>query len=152
MPELTKQEKDAMEWGSTARLRGEADFRQIRADSLQRQLSGVDKYCSMMQGIELRSEPMTMPRLVALLGVDGWKDATEPWTSGNCYLSKDNQLHLCITSDGWELQRFTDSDVETEYGTRAVGRYQTIDEGEHFHEIMEAIRCAETRTERQVEA
>lgn len=100
--------------------------------------------------IKYRSVPMMMPRLVALLAVDGWKDATEPWTSGNCYLSKDKQLHLCITSDGWQLERFTDSDVDTEWGPVAQGRYKTIDEGEHLHEIMEAIRCAETGTERQV--
>lgn len=102
--------------------------------------------------IKYRSEPMTMPRLVALLGVDGWKE-TKDWAGINqmAWLSKDSGLYLEIEPHiGWELGKFTDSDVDTEWGPVAQGRYRTIDEGEHLHEIMEAIRCAELGTEREV--
>lgn len=91
---------------------------------------------------------MTMPELTALLSASGWKDETEPHIRGNLYISKDSELRLEVNSEGWELGRFTDADVETEWGPQAVGRYQTVDMGEHLQEIPEAIRCAEKRIER----
>jgi hypothetical protein len=93
---------------------------------------------------------MTFPTLIAQLAIYGWKPAEAPYD--NAFISKDSDLCLDVFDGGdWCLRRFTDSDIETEYGTRAVGRYETIDEGEHLHEVMDAIWCGETRTERQVE-
>ena len=88
---------------------------------------------------------MTLPTLIAQLKIDGWiiNGATED----SFRASREYQLSLNVCKDNtWELGRFTDSDMETDQG--AVGRYQTIDEGEHLHEIMEAIRCAELVVER----
>lgn len=91
---------------------------------------------------------MTRPEIVAALEAKGWKDATEPWTPGNAYISADNEIRLDIESDGyWIVGRFTDSDVN---GV-AVGRYRSIDEGEDLSEVLEAVKCAEMGIPRDVD-
>lgn len=39
----------------------------------------------------------------------------------------------------WELHRWTDSDMETEWGPQAVARYVQVDEGETVEELKAAL-------------
>ncbi len=55
------------------------------------------------------------------------------------YYSPDEQLAV-VLGEWWELRHFTDSDVDTDSGKRAVGRYVLDEEGESLDELREAMR------------
>lgn len=55
------------------------------------------------------------------------------------YASPDEQL-VVVLGDWWELRHFTDSDMDTDSGPRATGRYLLDEEGTSLEELREALR------------
>lgn len=90
---------------------------------------------------------MTLPTLLARLAKDAWTRAWHPDYGTTAMQSADQQLFLEINGQEWYLSEFTDSDV----AGVAVGRYETVDEGDSLREVPEAIRCAELGIARLVE-
>lgn len=54
------------------------------------------------------------------------------------YYSPDEQT-VVVLGDWWELRSFTDSDVETDSGWQAQGRYELDAEGSTLCELREAL-------------
>lgn len=54
------------------------------------------------------------------------------------YYSPDEQQAV-VLGGWWELRSFTDSDVDTDSGPRAVGRYELDAEGSTLFELREAM-------------
>lgn len=86
---------------------------------------------------------MTLPTLLARLTKDGWK-----LNDRASMISPNGELCLDVSPEGsWQLSALTDSDI----AGVAVGRYETVDEGDTLREVPEAIRCAELGIARLVE-
>ena len=52
-----------------------------------------------------------------------------------------DMLQVQLSRRGWwALGKFTDSDIETEWGLMAVGRYETLEEGENLDELKRALQ------------
>lgn len=62
------------------------------------------------------------------------REHNETW-----YLSPDGQQAICL-GEWWELRSFTDSDMDTECGPVAVGRYVMDAEGSTLAELREAMQ------------
>lgn len=54
------------------------------------------------------------------------------------YYSPDEQA-VVVLGDWWELRSFTDSDVETDSGLQAIGRYELDAEGSTLAELRDAM-------------
>jgi hypothetical protein len=65
----------------------------------------------------------------------GWK-RNRDYAGGLHFGRPDGDYSVSVDDCGWTLGRFTDSDID---GV-AVGRYQTIEDGETVLELMEALR------------
>lgn len=91
-----------------------------------------------------------LPEIVRALESKGWKMG-ESWDS-SLAMESHGELRLDIgADDSWTIGRFTDSDIDGEGGPVAVGRYQTIDEGNDLSEVLEAVKCAEMGIPRDVD-
>ncbi len=78
-----------------------------------------------------------MKEIAVYLESLGWKPRRE--RSETIYYSPDEQLAV-VLGEWWELRHFTDGDVDTDSGPRAVGRYVLDEEGESLDELREAMR------------
>ena len=77
-------------------------------------------------------------RITEFLKGKGWKLSEHPFNT--FLISPDSEWSVEIEKNGyWYAGRFTDSDVETEWGLVAQGRYEKIEEGCDFAELRDYV-------------
>lgn len=59
------------------------------------------------------------------------------------YIHPSGDWEVELSDEGyWALRKFTDADVETDYGLVAQGRYRTHVEGESLEELRDALNSS----------
>ena len=70
----------------------------------------------------------------------GWQFTRDPG-SRRWFIEGDGQARaVVVDSDGWILHHFTDSDVDTDNGPVAIGRYVLDEEGVSLEELKNELQ------------